>query len=156
GYGVGGSMLLPLLPKLEFQASFLTGQGIGRYGSAGVPDATVNPTDGSLTPLHGYHWMSGLVLRPSPTWTFMAYAGVEHVGSHSYTVLSGAATPALYGYGYGSPLFSNAGCGTEGSGACAANTSSIKSATVGGWWKAYEGQLGNMQIGFTDTYVRRE
>ena len=157
GYGFGGSVLLPLVPKLlDLQASFLGGQGIGRYGSAGEPDATVNPVDGSLTPLHGYQALGGLVLRPAPAWTFMAYGGVEHVSARSYDVASGTAAPALYGYGYGSPLFSNAGCETEGSSACAANTSSIKSGTLGGWWKFYEGQLGNMQIGLTDTYIRRE
>jgi len=157
GYGYGGSMLLPLVPKtLDFQASFLAGQGIGRYGSAGEPDATVNPVDGSLAPLHGYHALAGFVVHPAPAWTFMAYAGVEHVGARSYEIASGLATPALYGYGYGDPLFSNAGCETEGASACAANTSSIKSATLGGWWKLYAGQLGNMQIGLSDTYIRRE
>jgi hypothetical protein len=157
GYGFGGSLLLPLVPKrLDFQASFLGGQGVGRYGSAGEPDVTINPADGSLTPLHGYQALGGLVLRPAPAWTFMAYAGIEHVSARSYEIVSGTTTPALYGYGYGSPLFSNAGCEIEGSSACAANTSSIKSGTLGGWWKFYEGQLGNMQIGLTDTYIRRE
>jgi len=157
GYGFGGSVLLPLVPKiLDFQASFLAGQGIGRYGSAGEPDVTINPIDGSLTPLHGYHALGGLVLRPSPAWTFMAYGGVEHVSARSYEVPSGAASPALYGYGYGDPLFNNSGCETEGASACAANTSSIKSGTLGGWWKFYQGELGNAQIGFTDTYIRRE
>jgi hypothetical protein len=157
GYGFGGSLLLPLVPKLlDFQASFLGGQGVGRYGSAGEPDATVNPADGSLTPLHGYQALGGLVLRPAPAWTLMAYGGVEHVSARSFDVASGVAAPAIYGYGYGSPLFSNAGCETEGSSTCAANTSSIKSGTLGGWWKFYEGQLGNMQIGLTDTYIRRE
>jgi hypothetical protein len=27
---------------------------------------------------------------------------------------------------------------------------------IGGWWKFYEGKLGNMQLGVTDTYIRRE
>ncbi len=63
GYGVGGNVLLPLVPKLlDFQAGFLTGSGIGRYGSTGEPDATINPTTGELTPLHGYHALAGLIL----------------------------------------------------------------------------------------------
>ncbi len=156
GEGVGGSMLLPLVPNLlDFQASFLTGTGIGRYGSAGEPDVTVNPQDGSLAPLHGYHALVGLSLRPAAAWTLFAYGGIEHVNARSYEVAA-AAAPAVYGYGYGSPLFSNAGCETEGSGACAANTSSIKSGTIGGWWKFYEGRIGNMQLGVTDTYIRRD
>jgi hypothetical protein len=157
GYGVGGSLLLPLVPKvLDFQASFLDGEGIGRYGSAGEPDATVNPITGAVTPLHGYHALGGLILRPAPAWTVFAYGGIEHVSARSYDVASGLATPATYGYGYGSPLFSNAGCETEGSSTCAANTRSINSGTLGGWWKFYQGELGNMQIGLTDTYIRRQ
>lgn len=157
GYGYGGSVLLPLVPKmLDFQASWLGGQGIGRYGSAGEPDATLNPTDGSLAPLHAYHALGGLVFKPAAAWTFMAYGGVEHVSARSFDVASGVSAPAVYGYGYGDPNFSNAGCEVEGSAACAANTKSIVSGTLGGWWKFYQGTLGNMQIGLTDTYVRRE
>ncbi|HKT72120.1 MAG TPA: hypothetical protein VJQ47_04470 [Steroidobacteraceae bacterium] len=158
GFGVGGSVLLPLVPKtLDFQASFLTGQGIGRYGSAGLPDATVDPNDRSLAPLHGYHALGGLVLKPAavPELTMFAYAGVEHVSKRSYDVTVTTPTAATYGYGYGSELFSNAGCEIEGAAACAANTSSIESGTLGGWWKFYQGELGNMQIGATDTYIRR-
>jgi hypothetical protein len=157
GYGVGGSLLLPVVANLlDFQASFLTGMGIGRYGSAGEPDTTINPTNGSLAPLHGYHALAGLVLHPAPAWTAFAYAGIEHVSARSYDVTTGTTTPVTSGYGYGDPLFSNAGCETEGSSACAANTSSIKSGTLGGWWKFYEGRIGNMQLGATDTYIRRE
>lgn len=157
GYGVGGSALLPLVPRLlEFQASFLTGTGIGRYGSTGEPDATVNPITGALAPLRGYHVLSGLILHPGAAWTLFAYGGTEHVGNRSYDVASGPSDSAvLYGYGYGNPLFSNAGCETEGVGTCTANTATIRSATLGAWWKFYTGALGNMQLGATDTYLRR-
>jgi hypothetical protein len=156
-YGVGASTLLPLLPKrLEFQASFLAGTGIGRYGSTGEPDATVNPVTGALAPLHGYHVLSGLILHPGSTWTVFVYGGIEHVGNRSYDVEAGPSGSAVvYGYGYGNPLFSNSGCETEGVGSCTANTAAIRSATLGAWWKFYEGTLGNMQLGATDTYLRR-
>ncbi len=157
GYGVGASVLLPLVPKtLDFEARYLTGTGIGRYGSAGEPDATLNPNDGSIAPLHGYHAMGAFILRPAPAWTLLVYAGVEHVGARAYDTSSGSGVPVTYGYGYGNPLFSNAGCEIEGSSTCAANTSSIKSAMAGGWWKFYQGGLGNMQLGLTDTYLRRD
>jgi len=157
GYAVGGSLLLPLVAKrMDLELRFLDGTGVGRYGSVGEPDVTVNPVNGSLTPLRGYHVLGGLVLRPAPAWTLFAYGGIEHVDAHSYDVSSGTNTPVFYGYGYGNPLFSNAGCETEGSSACAANTSSIKAGVIGGWWKFYEGRLGNMQLGATDTYIRRE
>jgi hypothetical protein len=156
GYGLGGSLLVPLVPKiLDFQASFLGGQGVGRYGSAGEPDVTVDPVNGSLTPLHAYQALAGLILRPAPAWTLFAYGGIEHVSGKSYDVTTASETPVTYGYGYGNPLFSNAGCEVEGSAVCASNTSSINSGTLGGWWKFYEGTLGNMQLGATDTYIRR-
>lgn len=156
GYAVGGSAWLPVVPKvLDLQASFLTGTGVGRYGSAGEPDVTVNPLNGSLAPLHGYHVLVGLNLKPTQAWTLFAYGGVEHVGARAYDLPSGAVNPTVYGYGYGDPLFSNAGCETEGASACAANTASIRSATAGAWWKFYEGVMGNMQFGATDTYIRR-
>jgi hypothetical protein len=156
-YGMGGNTLLPLIPKLlEFQASFLTGTGIGRYGSTGEPDATINPTTGALQPLHGYHALAGLLLHPAPSWTVFAYGGIEHVSDRTFDVAQlVAGAPVTYGYGYGNPLFSNAGCETEGVGTCTANTSSITSGTLGSWWKFYEGALGNMQLGVTDTYLRR-
>jgi hypothetical protein len=154
GEGIGGSVLLPLVPKrLDFQASFLSGTGVGRYGSTGEPDATINPADGRLDPLHGYQALAGLIWRPAAALTLFSYVGVEHVSARSYVV---GAPSANYGYGYGSDLFNNSGCEVEGSSLCAANTSSIRSGTVGSWWKFYRGGLGNMQIGFTDTFIRRE
>ena len=157
GYGVGGNVLLPLVPKLlDFQAGFLTGTGIGRYGSTGEPDATINPTTGELAPLHGYHALAGLILHPAPAWTLFAYGGIEHVSDRAFDITTtSAGAPVTYGYGYGDPLFSNAGCETEAIGTCTANTSSITSGTLGGWWKFREGPLGNFQIGATDTYLKR-
>ena len=50
--GVGGSVLLPVIPKyLDLQASFMYGRGIGRYGSGQLPDVTIAP-NGSLAPTH--------------------------------------------------------------------------------------------------------
>ena len=41
--GVGGGLILPIMgPSLTFQASGLVGQGIGRYGEAQFPDATIS------------------------------------------------------------------------------------------------------------------
>jgi len=154
GEGYGANVLVPLVPHLfDFQLGYLGGKGIGRYGSAQLPDATVNPNDGSLTPIRGYHFLGGLLFYPAPTWTLYAYGGREHDDQTDYMVTIKAKT---FGYGYGGPLFSNADCDFEGGVACAANTSQITQGTLGGWWKWYQGELGNMQIGLQYTYVRRE
>lgn len=54
GEGIGAGMIVPVVPRmLDFQLSGLVGQGIGRYGSASLPDATFSPT-GKIEPLAEY------------------------------------------------------------------------------------------------------
>jgi hypothetical protein len=152
--GFGGSMILPVVPKLvDFQASVIAGRGVGRYGSAQLPDATVNPGTFSVEPLRGFSALAGLIVRPAPMWTFFGYVGEEQVSKKEYNLtVAGKTTP----YGYGNSLFDNSGCETEGAGICTANTSRIVSGTLGGWWKFYQGWLGNGQVGITDTWIKRE
>jgi hypothetical protein len=139
---------------IDFQASFIGGRGVGRYGSAQLPDATINPDSSrGLDPLRGFSALAGLTYKPAPAWTFYGYAGEEQVSSKSYTaVVAGKPTA----FGYGNAAYDNSGCETEGVGTCAANTSRIVSVALGGWWKFYSGYLGNAQVGLSDTWVKRE
>jgi len=152
--GFGGNMILPVVAKIvDFQASVIAGRGVGRYGSAQLPDATINPNSLGLDPLRGFSALAGLIVRPAPAWTFYGYVGEEQVSKKSYDVTVAGKTTA---YGYGNSLYDNSGCGTEGVGTCAANTSRIVAGTVGGWWKFYQGWLGNGQVGISDTWIKRE
>jgi hypothetical protein len=153
--GFGGSMILPVVPKIvDFQASVIAGRGVGRYGSAQLPDATINPdSKRGLDPLRGFSALAGLTVKPAPAWTFYTYVGEEQVSSKSYSVVAAGKTTF---YGYGNAGYDNSGCETEGVGTCAANTSRIVSVAVGGWWKFYQGWLGNAQFGLSDTWVKRE
>jgi hypothetical protein len=154
GQGYGANVFLPVVPKiLDFQAGVLAGKGVGRYGSAQLPDVTVNPNTLGLTPLRGLQALLGLTFKPVDTLTTFMYAGKEMVDKQYWNVASGGKN---YQYGYGDPLLVNTGCETEGVGTCSANTSQILSGTVGGWWKWYSGPLGNAQVGLTDTYIKRE
>ena len=45
---------------------------------------------------------------------------------------------------------------TEGSTACAANTSGIWQLTSGAWYKIYNGSFGTMQAGAQYSYTRRD
>ena len=66
-------MLLPLVPKLlDFQASFLAGQGIGRYGSAQFSDVVINPITGKLDPINETEILLGLVAHPTDRLIFLA------------------------------------------------------------------------------------
>jgi len=86
GGGGGLGAVLPILPKLlDFQADFLAGNGIGRYGSAGLPDVTVKP-DGVLAPIPEIQALIGLVGHPTDTIDLYAYGGVEAANSTSFTL----------------------------------------------------------------------
>jgi hypothetical protein len=147
GGGVGAGMILPLVAKtLSFQASGLVGKGIGRYGSAQLPDVTMKPT-GALTPIREYEVLLGLIYTPTPRVTIYGYAGREKEDATYYNV--GAAT-----YGYGAPQFNNSGCEAT-SGACVGNTNSVEEVSSGFWWKYYQGRLGNLQFGMQGEYLQR-
>jgi hypothetical protein len=147
GGGVGGGMVLPLVPKLlSFQLSGLVGKGIGRYGSAQMPDVTMKPT-GELAPISEYEVLLGLILTPTPRMTVYGYAGREKESATYFT--DGAVT-----YGYGAPTYNNSGCEAL-SGPCVANTNSVDEVTAGFWWKYYQGKLGNLQFGLQGEYFQK-
>ncbi|HYM35355.1 MAG TPA: hypothetical protein VET48_08170 [Steroidobacteraceae bacterium] len=153
GYGIGGGMILPISKIVDIQVSGLFGNGIGRYGSAQLPDVTIKP-DGHFATISEYDILVGLNYRPTPTWTLYAYVGTEHADNKAYSAVVGANT---FGYGYGSPLYDNTGCLIESAASkCAANTSAVQQANIGGWWKYYQGPLGNLQFGFHASYTKRE
>jgi len=152
--GFGGNLIVPVVPKIvDFQASVIAGRGVGRYGSSQLPDATINPNTLGVEPLRGFSALAGVTVKPAPAWTFYGYVGEEQVSKKDFFETVAGKT---YGYGYGSSLFDNSGCETEGVGTCASNTSRIASGTVGGWWKFYQGWLGNGQVGISDTWIKRE
>jgi TolA-binding protein len=149
GGGIGGNMLLPLIPKtLDLTASFLTGRGVGRYGSVQLPDVTVKP-DGTLSPVRNDQVLLGLVFRPDTFNTAYAYErsfiGVKPDGT-------------MLPYGYGSPGYDNSTCDTSGGAAasCVGNTRSVTQFTMGDWFKFYQGDIGNMQFGLQASYTKRK
>ncbi len=150
GGGIGGGMILPLIEKkLEFQLSGLAGSGVGRYGSAQLPDVTFRP-DGSLAAIREVEALAGLVGHPTDDWDLYLYGGTERSQREAFT-------SGLLGFGYGSPLYNNSGCDTEGAAAatCVANTSSSSQVAIGAWWKFYHGNYGLMQTGIENSYTRR-
>ena len=148
--GGGAGAVLPLIPhKLDFRASGLAGDGIGRYGSAQLPDAVVG-RDGAPDPLPEVEALIGLEYHVTPRVDLYAYGGTEQIGRRNFTV-------AGKGYGYGSLLYNNAGCETELSAAatCVANTRAVEEGTIGAFWRAIKGPYGSVQLGAQYEYLHR-
>ncbi len=142
GGGVGISALWPLFSKkLDFGAKAVAGDGIGRYGSAQLADATARP-NGSLALIRTAHGLVRAEFHATPKLDLYAYWGLEYAwragysGYETITVTKTAAipgipatltSPALPAYpattttkfatgigGYGNVAANNSGCATEG------------------------------------------
>jgi len=135
GGGGGASAKVPLFAKkLEVSLKAVGGSGIGRYGSAQLPDATARP-DGTLALLKSGTWLSGVEFHPHAKLDLYAYFGQEYAGRAAYTgyqnvrFVTTSVTGANPGDpvgtavvilstnggigGYGSPSAVNSGCSTE-------------------------------------------
>jgi hypothetical protein len=160
GWGVGGSVLLPVWAKyVDFQGSILYGQGTGRYGSSQLADVTIG-SDGSLQPLTTTQILLGLVTHPWTGLDIYAYAGQEQVNANTWLI---GATPG----GYGNPLFANNGCLLENpaggpdnlndpipGSTCTANVQRTQELTVGFWQNLYKGDMGRVTFGMQYEYVK--
>jgi hypothetical protein len=150
--GVGAATTVPVVPTLvDFTGSVLAGYGVGRYGAGQLPDATIK-SDGSPAPLPEIEALVGLVGHPTPRLDLFGYAGIESIGRKYFA--SGTT-----GYGYGSPLFDNSGCGVELSAVCPGtnvNTHSLEDATVGGWYRILQGGYGTFLTGVEYSFAQRQ
>jgi hypothetical protein len=137
GGGFGASALLPLFNKhLDFSVKGVAGDGIGRYGSAQLADATARP-DGTLALIRTAHGLGRIEWHVTPKFDLYAYYGAEYAwragysGYDSVTITKTAAIPATATStaipattttkisttgigGYGNFAANNSGCATEG------------------------------------------
>ncbi len=157
GGGVGGSILVPVIPKvLEVQFSGMTGRGIGRYGTAQLPDVTFN-ADGSLAAIPETMLLAGAVWHAFPELDIYTYAGQEFQNSKAGLSIPGAHTP----FGWGNANFVNSGCPIEffgtgtGASACTGNTKLIRQITAGFWDNIYKGPFGRLAGGLQYSFTQR-
>ena len=149
GYGVGGGIIVPVLPrKLDIQASGIVGRGIGRYTASQLPDATVD-SNGAIKPLGGAAALVGAVLHASPAIDVYAFAGFEQV-NRGFSSNGGS---GLVGYGAPGGI-NNYGCGVEG-GTCQGATHRMLQVTAGMWDKIYRGSYGELRAGVQYSYTER-
>ena len=154
GGGGGAAALVHIIPNvLDFQVSGLAGQGIGRYGTSQLPDATVN-AQGGPEALPEWMALAGLVYHPVKQIDLYGYMGTEQTTARYFDTTVGGKTTA---YGYGNPLYSNAGCDEELSKlTCTGNTSGIVQGTVGAWYRFLKGPYGTFQAGVQYSYTHRD
>jgi hypothetical protein len=160
GGGVGANARITLFKQVDFGLHALAGDGVGRYGTGGLPDSTVKP-DGTLAPLRSYQGLATLEWH-MPRFDIYLNGGEEYLKRRwQIDPVSGTAV------GYGSPLFDTSGCYTEtlpGSGTgfgfgglnkCNADTQSVIEGTIGFWLRLYNGPKGRLQLGPQYSYISR-
>ncbi len=164
--GVFGSVSVSPNKYLDLTAEAMAGDGVGRYGSSQLADATLHP-DGTLEPIRNYHGLLSIETHPTPKLDVFAYYGGEYAQRTVYTVTNTAAPGALMGYGarnlvdsscYNLPL--NPGSSTGGSPSAPANCNSptryIQEPMVGFIYRvANSPKFGRLQYWVTYSYFQR-
>jgi hypothetical protein len=169
GWGFGGNGRITLAKQFDLGLHFLGGNGVGRYGTSTLPDATVRP-DGTLSLLQSYQSL-GTFEWHLPKFDLYTNVGGEYVSkAWEFDPVSGKAV------GYGSPYFKNSGCysetppGTPTAGQfptsstgfvpgslanCTGDTRFLIEASFGLWFKVYNGPKGRIQFGPQYSYLTR-
>jgi hypothetical protein len=139
GGGIGWGATWAVVPKvLDIEASGLTGQGVGRYGSGQLPDTVVGP-DGALKPIQESMFMGGGTLHATSALDLYVFGGQESQKAAYSKVGAGV-------YGFGAPTATLAGCAIEGA-ACTPDIRLMTQITGGLWDKIYQGPFGSVRVG---------
>jgi hypothetical protein len=176
GGGIGVNARVSVLQKkVDAGIHVFGGNGIGRYGSAGLPDATARP-DGTLALIRNYQALGTLQFHPTPKLDINLYVGGEYEGRSAYVKSTGLGSNTTTGNeGYGGLGLSNSGCWTEtlpisapststntgvptgvgGSngfipdalGSCTGDTRNILEGSMQIWYRFYRGPKGTVQLG---------
>lgn len=161
GGGAGANARWSVMNKhIDIGLHGVGGSGVGRYGTSGLPDVAVH-ADGRLYLVKSLQGLSTLEFH-HPKIDVYFNVGAEYAGR------AGDFDPVTGKYvGYGSPLFSNTGCGTEtlpGSGGfvpgslgnCTADTRALIEGTAGFWHKIHSGPHGRIQWGLQYSHLARQ
>jgi hypothetical protein len=173
--GGGGfvNLRVPVTKYLDVGVHGLGGTGVGRYGTATLPDITVHP-DGTLEPIRAYQGLISLEAHPTPKLDVFGYAGAEYAQRTVYLSTLGSSAGKLVGY---APITAvNTGCGIEtlptsaGNGLagaapynpgtpanCAGVTRDVIEGTLGFTYRVYSSpRYGRLQYQGTYSYLTRE
>lgn len=162
GGGIGGGGRVYVAKKrFEIAAHGLWGDGVGRYGTTGLPDTTLRP-DAQLALLHGFSALGEVVAHPTKRLDLYFDYGTDY-DFRRYFANGGGFE------GYGIPNAVNSGCSTEpipgnaptagfapaNPANCAGITKDTQEPTFGYWYNIYAGPHGRLRQGFQYSYVER-
>lgn len=162
GAGIGGGFRAPLAnKKVTIGLKGLWGQGVGRYGSSTIADATIRP-NGQLSPLHGFSALSTIELNPTPRLNMYFNYGADYI-DRDY-VLNGATQ-----VGYGARSTNMSGCTVEpvstasipaaapiAPSNCGNNNKDVQEFTAGYWYNIYNGPKGRLRQGLQYSWFERD
>jgi hypothetical protein len=170
--GVFGNIRVTPDKYFNVGLQLMAGQGVGRYGSAQLADATLRP-DETLEPIRNYHGLFGIETHPAKKLDIFGYYGGEYAQRTVYTIETGG-TGAFNGdlIGYGAPNLSDAGCynaagapgttpsagsgGSISASSCSSPTRYIQEPMVGFIYRAInDPKYGRLQYSFTYSYLKR-
>ncbi|MBZ5693754.1 MAG: hypothetical protein LAN36_00185 [Acidobacteriia bacterium] len=173
GGGVGANIRMPVTKKADVAFHFMGGDGVGRYGTTSLPDATVRP-DGTLALIKSFQGLATIELHPTSKLDIYLYGGGEYAGRTQFTKAGSTVGP---NEGYGATGLPNFGCFVEpppgssvstptgvGGGAgfvpgslasCTGDTRTIFEGTAGFWYRFYKGSKGTVQFGPQYSYLQR-
>lgn len=143
----------------------MAGQGVGRYGSTQLADATLRP-DETLEPIRNYHGLFGIETHPAKKLDIFAYYGGEYA---QRTVYANAVGSLI---GYGPQNLNDAGCyskpgapattpsagsgGSISASGCSSPTRYIQEPMFGFVYRAVnDPKLGRLQYSATFSYFKR-
>lgn len=162
GGGIGANARWTFADKhVVFGLHGFGGSGVGRYGTGGLPDASIH-TNGTLHLVREFQGLSTLEWHGKKL-DIYSNVGAEYA-ARTWDVDNTTGTPV--DVGYGAPGFNNSGCYTEtgpGSGGfapgafskCTADTRALIEGTLGFWYRFYKGPRGTFQYGTQYSYVSR-
>ena len=161
--GIFGSARVSPSKFIDVAVQAMGGQGVGRYGSSQLADATLRP-DGTLEPIRNYHGLLSIETHPTPKLDLYAYYGGEYAQRTVYTTSTGALI------GYGPRNLSDTGCyalppnpastgGSAGSlsaSSCSSPTRYIQEGMIGVTYRLINSpQYGRLQYQLTYSYLQR-
>ena len=160
--GVFGSIRLSPNKYADLAVQAMAGDGVGRYGSAQLADATIRP-DGTLEPVRNYHGLLSIETHPTPKLDVYGYYGGEYAQRTVYTTSTGALI------GYGAPNLNDSGCvllpgipssstggSTSTTGTCASPTRYIQEGMIGFTYRIVNTpKFGRLQYGINYQMIQR-